>query len=434
MKHTICFIDDKIPVSQYPQYFQDTDIINESVLQFLLKNEETNWDDNAVKQMCQTLLTKRLEWSITAFTSPSFFDNYVNSNVYAPEVIIYDWDYNYAVGGNDSQINLKKILENTYALVFIFSANDNTDEIKAIIKEKDIARYKNRLGFVIKNEQRSVNALLKKIEKKYQDNFSLSFGQEIVGKSNQAINKVLAEISSFSVEDFVLSIGEPQEDIWISTNQHFLDVILPRYKNQLCNYFPIKNLPINTSRSPQASNLRKIWSYRLYDITPSTSVSRGDIIKKKAKGGYYLVVSSDCHMNQFGKKNGGFLTVIPLKELRGKKSQEIVKMMDAKNIDFSSLTSSTIALTVLPAVPVSKTRNKDFLVAPKSITSIYFPLVTEEKKKPLTYEKIGDYVKIASLSDPFKSPLLQFIFDNITGYGCPDFPKKLKEDIKKKIK
>lgn len=208
MKHTICFIDDKIPVSQYPQYFQDTDMINESVLQFLLKSEGTQWEDKAVKHMCQTLLAKRQEWSITAFTAPSFFENYVNSNVYAPEIIIYDWDYNYAVGGDDSQINLKKILENTYALVFIFSENDNTDEIKAIIKEKDIAKYKARLGLVIKNEQRSVNALLSKIEKRYHDNFSLSFGQEIVGKSNQAINKVLADISSFSIEDFVLSIGE----------------------------------------------------------------------------------------------------------------------------------------------------------------------------------------------------------------------------------
>ena len=433
MKHTICFIDDKIPVSQYPQYFQDTDMINESVLQFLLKSEGTQWEDKAVKHMCQTLLAKRQEWSITAFTSPSFFENYVNSNVYAPEIIIYDWDYNYAVGGDDSQINLKKILENTYALVFIFSENDNTDEIKAIIKEKDIAKYKARLGLVIKNEQRSVNALLSKIEKRYHDNFSLSFGQEIVGKSNQAINKVLADISSFSIEDFVLSIGELHDNTWVSTNQNFLDVILPRYRNQLCNYFPIKTLPISTKRSPQATNLRKIWSYRLYDNTPSTKVLRGDIIKK-IRGGYYLVVSSDCHMKQFGKKNGGYLTVIPLREIRGKKSQEIAKIMDAKNIDFSSLTSSSIALTILPAVPISENRNTDFLVVPKSITSIYFPIITEEKRKPLTYEKIENYIKIASLSDPFKSPLLQFILDNITGYGCPDFPQKLKDDIKKNIK
>ena len=139
-------------------------------------------------------------------------------------------------------------------------------------------------------------------------------------------------------------------------------------------------------------------------------------------------------MKQFGKKNGGYLTVIPLKEIRGKKSQEIAKIMDAKNIDFSSLTSSSIALTILPAVPISENRNTDFLVVPKSITSIYFPIITEEKRKPLTYEKIENYIKIASLLDPFKSPLLQFILDNITGYGCPDFPQKLKDDIKKNIK
>lgn len=28
MKHTVCFIDDKIPVSQFDKYFKDTDIIS----------------------------------------------------------------------------------------------------------------------------------------------------------------------------------------------------------------------------------------------------------------------------------------------------------------------------------------------------------------------------------------------------------------------
>ena len=36
MKHTVCFIDDKIPVSQFDKYFKDTDIINESVLEAVL--------------------------------------------------------------------------------------------------------------------------------------------------------------------------------------------------------------------------------------------------------------------------------------------------------------------------------------------------------------------------------------------------------------
>lgn len=94
MKHTVCFIDDKIPVSQFDKYFKDTDIINESVLAFLLKNETTNWEDATVKKMCEKLLDEADKWSISAFTSPNFYDNYIKETVYAPEIIIFDWDYN----------------------------------------------------------------------------------------------------------------------------------------------------------------------------------------------------------------------------------------------------------------------------------------------------------------------------------------------------
>ena len=181
MKHTICFIDDKIPVAQ-SEYFDDTSVINESVLQYLLKNKSIEWEDLSVKRMCQTLMDKRDEWSISAFTAPSFFENHVHSTIGVPDVIIYDWDYNYAIGANDSIDILKRILNNTFALVFIFSANDNTDEIKSSLKDKDIARYKSRLGIVVKNNQKSVNALLKKIEKKYTENFSLDI------KVNKVLN------------------------------------------------------------------------------------------------------------------------------------------------------------------------------------------------------------------------------------------------------
>lgn len=56
MKHTICFIDDKIPVSQYNTYFNDTGIINESVLGFLLKNKDTVWEDLVVKKCVRNCL------------------------------------------------------------------------------------------------------------------------------------------------------------------------------------------------------------------------------------------------------------------------------------------------------------------------------------------------------------------------------------------
>lgn len=434
MKHTICFIDDKIPVAQ-SEYFDDTSVINESVLQYLLKNKSIEWEDLSVKRMCQTLMDKRDEWSISAFTAPSFFENHVHSTIGVPDVIIYDWDYNYAIGANDSIDILKRILNNTFALVFIFSANDNTDEIKSSLKDKDIARYKSRLGIVVKNNQKSVNALLKKIEKKYTENFSLSFGQEIISKSNMAISRVLAEISSFSVEEFVLSISEPRDNSYVSTNQDFLNVVLPRYKNQLCNNFPLAELPVKTNEEPKVENLKKIWSFRLYDTISSNCVSRGDIIRKN-KHDYYLVVSSDCHMNKFWKKNGGYLSLIPLKQIRKKQSKELLKMMGIKDVTFHSLTSSSISATILPALPVSSSKLQDFIIIPKSIISVHFPLPSGSKaeKEPLTYDKIEPYTKIATISEPFKSPLMQFIIENISGYGCPDFPKKLKEYFKELTK
>lgn len=430
MKHTICFIDDKIPVAQ-SEYFDDTNVINESVLQYLLKNSDIEWEDLSVKKMCQTLMSKRDKWSISAFTSPSFFDNHVYSTIGVPDVIIYDWDYNYAMGANDSIDILKRILSDTFALVFIFSANDNTDEIKSSLKDKDIARYKSRLGIVVKNNQRSVNALLKKIEKKYTENFSLNFGQEIISKSNKAISKVLAEISSFSVEDFVLSIGEQKENSYVSTNQDFLNVVLPRYRNQLCNNFTLSELPIKTREEPKVENLKKIWSFRLYDTNSSNCVTRGDIIRKN-KNDYYLVVSSDCHMNKFWKKNGGYLSLVPLKHVRKKQSKEILDMMGVKDVTFHSLSSSSISATILPALPVSSSKFQDFVVIPKSIISVYIPLPDGAKpdKTPLTYDKLKQYTKVTTILDPFKSPLMQFILENISGYGCPDFPKKLKNHFR----
>lgn len=56
MKHSVCFIDDKIPVSQYSEYFNDTDIISGSVINYLLQQPGTEWSDSVVKAMCEKLL------------------------------------------------------------------------------------------------------------------------------------------------------------------------------------------------------------------------------------------------------------------------------------------------------------------------------------------------------------------------------------------
>lgn len=238
----------------------------------------------------------------------------------------------------------------------------------------------------------------------------------------------MSDISQLSIEDFISSI-ESQFDgtKYTFCNDAFIDAILPRYKNILRNYTPIQELSVKKTKEPELSSIRDIWSYRIYDSTKDKTVQMGDIIKKVDENKYYLVISSDCHMNEFWKKNFGLLSLIPLQEIGTEEAKERLKKCGKKvQFNISSISSNNqSSMTVLPCVPISD-KLKDFLVIPKSIISIE---IEKQKSSKLLYEDLTGFEKIVSVSDPFKSPLVQYVFDNISGYGCPDFHKLLKEEI-----
>jgi hypothetical protein len=432
MKHTICFIDDKIPVSQYNTYFNDTGIINESVLGFLLKNKDTVWEDLVVKKMCEELLEESKKWSISAFTAPDFYNNYIQETVYAPEVIIYDWDYNAVQCSNESEDCLLEILRTSYTIVFIFSEEDNISEINGIMQKDEFKKFQDRLSVINKSEENSIDLIFKNLEEKENSNFAFRYGHKIIYNSNKAVNKILSDISQLSIERFSASIGKLNAGRYVVTNEDFIDVIIPRYR-KLLSCIDENDLSIAKTEDSDIHEIKKVWSYRLYDETDSNTVSMGDIIKKE-KGGYFLVVSSDCHLNRFWKKNGGYISVIPLNRIDSKIGKEVRNFMIEGRQIFSSINSSQITMTVLPAVPVSTKELRDFLVLPKSIISINVSKPeSSNKNNPLTYDSFIGYNRIASIMDPFKFPLIHFIMDNITGYGSPDFPNDLKNYLSYRI-
>ena len=98
------------------------------------------------------------------------------------------------------------------------------------------------------------------------------------------------------------------------------------------------------------------------------------------------------------------------------------------------MNSSQIPMTILPAVPISPSVFRDFLVLPKNMVSVKVPEPSTGKKTPLTYRLFNGYSKVVSVVDPYKSPLIHFIMDNITGYGCPDFPKAIQNYLWDRIK
>lgn len=430
MKRTLCVIDDKIPVSQYPEYFKDTNVISESVLSFLLKADNTVWDDDVVKKLFDSLLKESDDWNICAFTSPHFYNNYVSDTIYSPDVIIYDWDYNSIP--DDSETCLLDILKKSFTLIFIFTGSDKIDEIKTIIKKKAFKPFCDRLILIDKNGKNSVNKVFTQFRKQKESNFSLQYGHDFLYRSNCIINRILSEISQLRIEDYIASIGDGtlRDGKYIASDYNFVDAFLPRYKNALYENTEKEFLIKKTKEAP-IKQVRRIWSYRLYNCSKKEDelVSMGDIIKKGNR--YFIVLASDCHMHRFWKKNGGHLPTVPIVKVKSKLAKDQYKLMVKGDLNETSVSNCNYPLTILPAVPINSTQMCDFLVLPKGVKSIMI-------KKPsnvsadcsLKYSHIPEFEKIASIQDPFKSPLLQFIMDNITGYGCPDFAESLKADLK----
>ena len=433
MKHTICCIDDRIPVAQYPDFFNETGILNEQVIRFLLvKNKE--WEDSSVKSLFEFLLKNEKEWSVNAFTNPAFYDNYCEEVVYSPDIFVYDWDYGFAPASSDSEEYLYEILANSYSMVFIFSGADSFDDIEKIVKSDKFAKFRDRLELIRKTDDNCVEQIFKRVKEKEESNFSFKYGYSIIRNSNRAINRILSEISQLSIKDFIISIGEEISGNISVKNEDFIDVVVPRYRNALQNNIKFDKLVIEKQEEVDLDSIKRIWAYRMYDETPSDMVSMGDIVKKK-NGGYFLILSSDCHMNQFWKKNGGYVSMIPLKRMTSLEGRDLRDVMGMKNQHISSLTNCQISMTILPAVPVSQHELRDFIVLPKGILSVKIDNnINSSNKTPLTYKIFKNYSKVVSVLDPFKSPLIQFIMDNISGYGCPDFSPVLKNYLSERIK
>ena len=82
----------------------------------------------------------------------------------------------------------------------------------------------------------------------------------------------------------------------------------------------------------------------------------------------------------------------------------------------------------------------DYIVVAKATRSIPIkkPDVVTDVKAALKYEHIegiGESFKTRKrVADPFLTPLVQFILDNLTGFGVPDFPKNIQESLKTNIR
>lgn len=447
MRHNICLIDNTIPANLFPEFITETKILDESILKYLVLNSE--WDEPPVKDVVETLLNDVDNWKVSAFKDPSFYLSHCEEEIFNPEIILYDWDYGQGPGSDKSESDLLTILESTYAIVHIFTNADSQEGVTNVIQKDEFEPYRERLRLFKKDEDNSVEALLASAKERYDSNFSYRFGKEVKLNANKALENIFIEISKLSINQFVAYFGSSMQNnrSKISTNS-LVSIITEKFKHELIKQdFLNDQEVVNTQLDPANDALiRKIWSYRLYYKPNDNIVRRGDIIKKQDNNLLFLVLSSDCHMNQFWNKNFGHVSLLPLYRL-DTNDAGIMAKFDACNVskirDFK-LTSLTNpvgidGITVLPGIKdFAGETFHDYLLVPKEIFTekIELPVIpninNEKQKLRLLYDYWTDieHEHTMSISEPFKSPLMQFIMENITGYGCPDFPPYLQNLIK----
>jgi hypothetical protein len=447
-KYNLCIIDDKIPVEQFNDIFEvvNTGIIDENILTNYLKfDAEKMWDDSSLYNLVKHLREQHdISFILSAFKTHSFYFNYIDENLFSPDIIVFDWD----VGTPEipSEESLKKILEGTYCLIAIYTEADTRAEIELIIKEEKFKNYGYRLFIVDKKEDDSANIVIDKL-KEHLNDFSFKYGNEFKKKINFAINTTFCKIGELSFSHFIKVFGENIHENGCEkyriSSLDFIEIMNDQIKAHLMSSNQIKPLTTDRKTDDNIQIERQLWHYRMLHKPQDNIVRKGDIVWHKTKNKYYFIISSDCHLNDFWKKNLGFIVGVPLyKAIDSELSEKLVKFSKSsalKNFSLSSLVNPrSVNITMLPAMD----GKDDYIIIPKELET--FNILTPEDynrdKKPyvpLQYEQLEyfDGSNRLRLNDPFLNALIEYILRNISDIGVPDYSevirKKLKEYITK---
>jgi len=479
--YEICFIDDTIPVTSV-ESINDAERLNRSNLRLLL-NKEDSWPEAEVRALVDALLADESSWNVSAFIHPNIYLNSVENEAYRPDIIIYDWEY--AGGTDDSSEILLEILQKTYAIVYIYSREDNKLNIDQALQRTDLSCFKDkRLFQLMKEEENSQEKLLKEAKDIYEKNFSFRFGTSLRMATINALDQVLVDLGSCDI-DFVrcfLADGETEEtDIkgfitekvrhhlsedkslyeLLRTKDGFDESSITEFLNILvANLTSVVNaVQLDMDRLPRTASteievMKQLWSKRIYYQPSDNIVRKGDVIQDEESGCYYLVITPDCDLKRFWHKSYGFINFVSLyscsldaEDIKKKllltrtETQLTNALKGKKSID--SLTGKCGDLPpgpfVCPLLDIEGEMHL-FIGFPKEIMSVQVeaPAATDSPRDRkfihLSYEHLGGYKRVKTIPEPFVTVLVQHCINSISGYGTPDYPNAIKKALPEEVR
>jgi hypothetical protein len=440
-KYNLCIIDDKIPVEQFNDRIEvvDTGIIEENILTNYLKfGASEMWGDSNLYNLVKSLREQGdIDLALSAFKTHSFYFNYIDENLFSPDIIIFDWD----VGASEmtSEESLKKLLEGTYCLVAIYTEADKKEEIESMIGGDDFKQFKYRLFLVDKKGSDSATIVINGL-KGCLDDFSFKYGRNFKHCVNAAINTTFCKIGALSFDHFIRTFGETinkdGRKNHVISSLDFIEIMNDQIKAHLISSNQIESL-ITDENSDDIRVEKQLWHYRMLHKPQDAVVRKGDIVWHSVKEKYYFIISSDCHLSEFWKKNLGFIVAVPLyKATESNLIERLIKFSKQKalkNYNLSSLVNpQNINITIIPSMD----SQNDYIVLPKEIET--FDIVPPEDYDkvnkpylPLQYDQIKDfdYSNRLRLNEPFLGALIEHILRSITDIGVPDYSELIQKEL-----
>jgi hypothetical protein len=171
-------------------------------------------------------------------------------------------------------------------------------------------------------------------------------------------------------------------------------------------------------------------------------VRKGDIVWHKTGNKYFLIISSDCHLNDFWKKNIGFIVAVPIYKANDPSlSDKLVKLLKKKALTDYKLSSVVnpqgVNLTMIPAMD----NKDDYIVMLKEIETFEIDIPDNYDKSsklpfPLRYSQMINFEgqHRFRLNEPFLSALIERILRNIADIGVPDYSESIQNILTDYIK
>lgn len=388
-------------------------VTNEGV-RYLLEQRDVDWEDEEVKQLCESLSSD--EYELTVLASPEQMRRQLRTGIEPPHAVIFDWEG----PGFGEQVNCDSIadlLTSSFSYVQVYThlgAQAVEPKLEAL-RAKFVERLLPTRG---KNEV-SAAELRGFVTTAWNDTIAGDTADRVRSQARAAVERMLIDLCSIKREALAALVkGESGE---------FLALVMAKLRDEIGSQ-SVDQLSevLKLGGAVQATDeLRRFQSIFYYHFPSDDLVRTGDLVIDDA-GKYAMVFTPQCHLERFQKKTGGRLTVVETDQL----SETSVKELRASGLDVNSVGNSSTAshgkagysLVLLPNVPKTA-KNRNVLVDLALRTHCWRTIeVPGTVTGALTYTAAKSLTRLCTITETFGTAIVSHVANTIASAGVPDFP------------